>query len=295
MSDHAKGLLLTTLGVLVITPDALMIRLVSMDTWTLTFWRGLLSAIGLAIGLLAIHRGRFLAVMLAVGGWGLVIGTLFGITTVTFVTAITTTTAANTLLIIATGSMFGALFSWFLLREPVLPRTWFAMAGTTVGVLVLVASDLGAGRLFGDLMALATAALAGLTFTLIRKHALTDMVPAVIFGGIVTALIALPFCRPGEILVEDMTILLVMGLLMLPLSFALQFVGPRYIPAPEVSLLVLLEAVLGPLLVWIWLGEHPGEWAFVGGAIVIATLALHAVWGLRQETRRAQVTDERRA
>jgi len=293
LSDHAKGLLLTTLAILIITPDALLIRLVSMDAWTLTFWRGLLSAIGLAIGLLAIHRGRFISVLLAVGGWGLVIGTLFGITTVTFVTAITTTTAANTLLIIATGSMFGALFSWLLLREPVLPRTWFAMAGTGIGVLVLVAADLGAGRLFGDLMALATAALAGLTFTLIRKHALVDMVPTVIFGGIVTAVIALPFSAPDEIAIEDTSILLVMGLLMLPLSFALQFIGPRYIPAPEVSLLVLLEAVLGPLLVWYWLGEHPGEWAFVGGAIVIATLALHAAWGLHQERKRAQVTNDR--
>lgn len=295
MSDHAKGLLLTTLGVLIVTPDALLIRLVSTDAWTLTFWRGLLSAIGLGIGLLVIHRSRFLPVVLAVGGWGLVIGALFGVTTVTFVTAITTTTAANTLLIIASGSMFGALFSWLLLSEPVLPRTWFAMAGTTIGVLVLVATDLGAGRLFGDLMALATAALAGLTFTLIRKHSLTDMVPTVIFGGIVTAIIALPFSAPSEIALNDTSILLVMGLLMLPLSFALQFIGPRYIPAPEVSLLVLLEAVLGPLLVWYWLGEHPGEWAFVGGAIVITTLTLHATWGLHQERKRGQVTNERRA
>ncbi len=282
MSDHAKGLLLTSLGVLVITPDALLIRLIEVDPWTLAFWRGLLSAIGLALGLALLYRGRFLPMMLGIGAMGLLIGAIFGLGTVTFVWAMTHTTAANTLLIVATGSMFGALFSWLLMRERLARRTLFAMAGTLVGLLVLVGGDWGGGRWDGDLAALATAALAGLTFSLIRKFSGIDMVPALIFGGLVTAAVALPFSAPATVMDEDILLLAIMGLAMMPLAFALQFVGARYIPAPEVSLLILLEAVLAPLLLWLALGEHPGPTALPGGAIVLASLGLNAVWGLRR-------------
>ncbi len=282
MSDRAKGLLLTTLAMLVIAPDALMIRLIETDPWTLAFWRGLLSTVGLAIGLAAIHRNRFAAAMLAPGAPGLWIGALFGVGTVAFVWAITHTTAANTLLILATGGMFGAGFSWAILREPLPPRTAVAMAGTTAGLLVIVWGDLGGGSFEGDLSALAAAAISGLTFTLIRKHAATDMTPTLALGGLVTAGVAAAVSLPAAVGSGDAGLLAIMGLAMLPLAFALQFVGPRYIPAPEVSLLFLLEAVLGPLLVWAVVREHPGERALVGGAIVLGTLALHAAWSLRR-------------
>jgi drug/metabolite transporter (DMT)-like permease len=71
-----------------------------------------------------------------------------------------------------------------------------------------------------------------------------------------------------------------MGLIMLPLSFGLMFIGPRYIPAPEVSLVLLLEAVLGPLWVWLALGEDPGVRTLFGGAIVLATLVVHSTISL---------------
>jgi drug/metabolite transporter (DMT)-like permease len=75
---------------------------------------------------------------------------------------------------------------------------------------------------------------------------------------------------------------MLMGLYMLPIGTALMFIGPRYIPAPEVGLLLLLESVLGPVWVWLALGEAPGSYTLVGGAIVLSTLALNTVWALRQ-------------
>ncbi|MBN36404.1 MAG: hypothetical protein CMM46_16815 [Rhodospirillaceae bacterium] len=281
MSQHAKGLVITALAMLVITPDALLIRLIDTDPWTLAFWRGVLSAVGLLVALAVIYRGRFLAAMIAPGIPGLWIGTLFGVAAVAFVWAITHTTAANTLLILATGSMFGAAFSWWLLREPLPMRTALAMVGSAVGVVIIVGGDIGGGSLDGDLSALALAAICGLTYTLIRKHAVTDMVPTAAFAGIVTAVIAALVSVPVAVPSGDLGWLLVMGLVMLPLGFGLQFIGARYIPAPEVSLLFLLEAVIGPLLVWAVVHEYPGETTFIGGAVILMTLALHAAWSLR--------------
>ena len=87
---------------------------------------------------------------------------------------------------------------------------------------------------------------------------------------------------PLSISAADLGYLMIMGIYMLPLGTALMFIGPRYIPAPEVGLLLLLESVLGPLWVWLALGEQPGTHTLLGGAIVLSTLALNAAWALRQ-------------
>ncbi|MCY4608977.1 MAG: DMT family transporter [bacterium] len=285
MSERARGLAITTLAMLVITPDVLLIRLVDTDPWTLAFWRGLLSAAGLVIGLIAIYRRRALKVMLAPGVPGLVIGTLFGIGTIAFVWAITHTSAASTLLIIATGSMFGAAFSWLLMRERLPVYTIVAMTGTFAGLLIIVSGEAGtSSSLEGDLSALVVAVLSGLTFALIRKHRMTDMVPTLAIGGLVTAAIALTVSLPAAVGTGDARLIAVMGLVMLPLAFSLQFVGARYIPAPEVLLLFLLEAVLAPLLLWAAIGETPTGTTIIGGLVILATLASHAVWSLRHQT-----------
>lgn len=285
MSERARGLAITTLAMLVITPDVLLIRLIDTDPWTLAFWRGLLSAVGLVIGLVAIYRRRALEVMLAPGIPGLVIGTLFGIGTIAFVWAITHTSAASTLLIIATGSMFGAAFSWLLMRERLPFYTIVAMAGTFSGLLIIVSGKAGAGSsLEGDLSAFVVAMLSGLTFALIRKHKMTDMVPTLAIGGLVTAAIAVAVSLPVAVGTGDARLIAIMGLVMLPLAFSLQFIGARYIPAPEVLLLFLLEAVLAPLLLWATIGETPAGTTIIGGLVILATLASHAVWSLRRQT-----------
>ena len=76
--------------------------------------------------------------------------------------------------------------------------------------------------------------------------------------------------------------MLLLGLLLLPVAFGLLTLGPRYITAPEVSLLMLLETAIGPLIVWLALGETPSDLALIGGGIVLGTLILHALVGLRR-------------
>lgn len=280
LSNHAKGLLITGLGVLVITPDSLLIRLISADPWTLLFWRGLLSAIGMQFALLMLFGKNTWREIKQVGSAGVVLGVIFGIGTVTFIVSITHTTAANTLFIVSTSPLFAAIAAWVLMREPMSSRTWVAIAFSLCGIGVIASSGLGGGALTGNLAALATALILGASFALVRYHRARNMVPAMGLSGLVTAIIALPLAQPLALDITDLGLLMLMGLIMLPLSFGLMFIGPRYIPAPEVSLMLLLEAVLGPLWVWIALGEDPGERTLIGGAIVLATLAVHAFLSL---------------
>ena len=48
LPEHVKGLLITATGVLILTPDTLLVRLIATDQWTMVFWRGILLMIALA-------------------------------------------------------------------------------------------------------------------------------------------------------------------------------------------------------------------------------------------------------
>ena len=76
--------------------------------------------------------------------------------------------------------------------------------------------------------------------------------------------------------------LLLLGVGVLPISFTLITLGPRYLPAHEVALFMLMETILGPYWVWLALGENPGLPAILGGAVVILTLATHTIVELRR-------------
>ena len=265
--------------------------LIEADPWTLTFWRGLLLATGLGLGLLAVYRARSWAVLRGIGWAGLWTALLFGIGTVAFILSITHTTVANTLFIVSTSPLFAALMAWRFLGERVAPGSWAAILLALVGIGVIASGGLDGGSLIGNLAALVTALTLAASFSIIRQHRDRNMVPTMALSGLVTAALVLPLAQPAAVSSGDLGVLLVMGLVMLPLSFGLMSIGPRYITAPEVGLVLLLESVLGPLWVWLALGEDPGARTLFGGAIVIATLAGHSLFSLRRATvRRAAAT-----
>ena len=281
-SDHFRGLALTAAGVLVLTPDALLLRLLSTDPWTIVFWRGLLMAASLATAIQVFGEGGLRGTARSIGGAGLLIAVLWAGNAVLFVVAITHTSIANTLIIIAAVPMIAAILSHLLLREYVCLRTWAAIAATLCGVTIVVWDGLGQGTLSGDLAALGAAGFAAATFIVLRRSRAVNMVPATALSGVLAALSVAGVAAPFSIGAEDALVLGIMGLVVLPISFGLITLGPRYLPAPEVSLLLLLETVLAPLLVWLVLGEAATTATLVGGAVVVATLAIHAILLLRR-------------
>lgn len=282
LSTHAKGLWITGLGVLVITPETLLIRLVAADPWTLLVWRSTLMALAMTMGLLIIYRGRTLACFRSIGHTGLAVSLVISVASICFILALDHTSVANVLIIMAAAPLFAGLFSALFLGEPPPLITWLAIAGAMLGIGVIVIGSLGGGSLVGDLFALGMAASLGGAFTIIRQARAVSMVPAMVVSGVLTALVCLPLSAPLSIQSDDIVYLLLIGLAILPLATALQTLGPRYLPAPEVSLLVLLETVLGPFWVWLVLAETPSQQTLLGGAIVIAVLLAHSVLSLRR-------------
>ncbi|MCZ6632577.1 MAG: DMT family transporter [bacterium] len=282
LSPQAKGILLTVVGILALSPDSLLIRLISVDTWTLLFWRGTLLAIGLTVGLLFIHRTRLIEMFKVMGSIGILSGAMIAIGTVFFVLAITHTTVANTLIIIGSSPLFAAVLGRLFLGESIAPRTAVAIVTAFGGIFLTVSHNLQTGSWMGDLFALIASSFVAGEVVVIRFARKVDMTPSVVLGGIFLGVMILPFANPLKVQGPDLGYLGLLGLVVLPVAFGLLTLAPRYLPAPEVSLLKLLEMVVGPYWVWLGLGENPGSRAVLGGTVVILTLVIHSWIGLRQ-------------
>ncbi|MCB2101752.1 MAG: DMT family transporter [Rhodobacterales bacterium] len=283
---HLKGLAITTLGVLVLTPDSLLVRLISADTWTLLFWRGLLASLAVILVLVALERRHAWAAVRAMGWAGVGVGMAYAGSTLLFVNSLRLGSVANTLVIISAAPLFGALGSWWVLKERVPPRTWVAIVIAMAAIAYLVSGSaegvaVGGATLAGDLAALGTALCLSASIVLMRRMGGDNSLPAVALGA---ALFALAGAVSADTLVlpaADWPPMLLLGGVVIPIAFGLIMIGPRYIPAPEVGLIFLLETVLGPLWVWLVIGEQPSPRAFVAGGVLVATLVIHAALSLR--------------
>lgn len=282
-SDHARGLMLAAGAVLLISFDALLVRLADAPHWDIVFWRGTLIAITLALWMLvsgqrlhmpAGRRDRWLIVLSVI--------MLSGNTTL-FVLSVSYTAAANTVVILAASPFFAALFSALFLRERVPLRTWLAIATAMAGVVVVFGGGMRGGTALGDFFAMTLAVTVGGHLTILRRFPAVPRLPLICLSGVLAALTALAFANPLSLSAQSYAVIGVMGVAQMPLATVMLAVATRYLPSPEVSLALLLETVLAPIWVWWILGEAVPPLTAVGGALILMTVAVHAMLALREE------------
>ena len=281
LSRTAFGLMITTIGVLVLSFEGVLIRWIEVDSWTLLFLRGVLAAPGLFLFFLMVERRGWRRQIRSMGLAGLLAAVLFAIDNVGFIYSITHTSVANTFLLISLSPLFAGLLTRVVLRERVPRRTWLAIAGGAVATSIIMLGSVVEGDLPGTLAGLVAAAALGGTLVVLRARPHLNMVPAVALGSGLAALVGLPAAVPSSADAQDWVNLIALGLILVPVAFGLIAMGPRYIPAAEVALLLLLETVLGALLVWMVIGEIPTIATVVGGLILVVVLAAHSVATLR--------------
>lgn len=288
-SPQVRGTLITLLGVLVLSPDAALVRMVDTSAATMIFWRGVgvgLVTIGLGV---AVGGRRAIADFVATGWLGALLVLCMATSQVAWVAGVTFTNPSHVLVLVATAPLFGALASRVVLKERVRPATVAAMAAGLVAVAIIASSGLkgGGGNPAGDLAGLLVAVVLGVGFTLIRKLGLANAWMHFGAAALLNAAwigLVLPL-EPVE--GTRLALLALLVLVVLPAAFMLITVGPRYITAPEVSLMMLLEAPFGAAFLWLLASEPPTVEAVVGGTILIGALAAHALWLARHPAPRA--------
>ena len=287
LSPFAFGTLLTGLGVLILSPDAALIRLVDMEPFGLVFWRGIATFFVMLLALSIARRSQtWRQLRLAVSGTGLVIAALFSMSTAGFVLGAERGDPAFTVVAVAAAPLFAALFSWLIFRERADRITIGAIALGFIGVSLGAFEVLGTPHTHWE--GFAGAALVpiaiGLSFTLTRYLPKDQNIWAIyVIAGLFTMALATGFNADLRVPEGKLMYFLPLVIFVGPVAFLLISIGPRYISAAQTSLMLLLETALSPIWVYIAVQLAPGPLTLIGGGILIMTLIGQTLLHLRSK------------
>lgn len=201
--------------------------------------------------------------------------------------AIQNTSVANAMLLFATAPFLAAVLGWVVLGEPVRTATWIAIAVALGGIAIMVSDQSGSVVLRGSLAALASA-LGFAIFTVALRWGRTgEMLPSVFLSGLFAIIITFVICQVSglstTISLFDSSVAMSMGVFQVGAGLILYTLGSRSLPAAELALLSLAEVLLGPLWVWLFLGETASMTTLLGGAVLLAAIAGNALSGKRRK------------
>ena len=282
LSDQQKGSLLAFVAVMFITPDSLFIRLSSIDTWSLVFYRGIIPFFTVLIGMLIIYKLNFFKMLITSGHHGLIYITTFSITNITFVVSIQNTNVANTLVMIAMAPMLSAILGAIFLKEIPNLKTWVAIATTFMAAVYIFYDSLKLGSFYGDILGFITAIGLAVGAVTIRSAKKKNLVPAAVVCKLFVAIFAMFFIESYVLADRDLVIVPLMCVMCVAIPFVMVTIAPRFIPAEEVNLFFLLETIIGPFWVWMVIKEQPSIETIQGGAIIILTIAIHSFLKLKK-------------
>ena len=282
LTDQQKGSLLAFVAVMFITPDSLFIRLSSIDTWSLVFYRGAIPFISVFLAMLIIYKQNFFTMLFNSGHHGIIYILTFSVTNITFVVSIQNTNVANTLVMIAMAPMLSAILGAIFLKEPPDKKTWIAIGITFLAAVYIFYDSLQLGNIYGDILGLITALGLAVGAVTIRSAKKKNLVPAAVVGKMFVAIFAIFFVESFVLEQKDLIIVPLMCLMCVAIPFVLVTIAPRFIPAEEVNLFFLLETIIGPLWVWLIIKEQPSIETIQGGLIIIFTIAIHSFLKLKK-------------
>ena len=281
LTSQQKGSSLAFIAVMFITPDSLFIRLSSIDTWGLLFYRGAIPFFAVLIGLLIFYKKNFFKAFLNVGYAGIFYVISFSICNITFIISIQNTNVANTLIMIAMAPMISAILGALFLKEIPDKKTWIAIAITLICVIYIFYDSLESGNLFGDIMGITTSFGLATNAVIVRSAKDRDLLPSAVIGKLCVAIFAVFFVDSFLLVEKDLIYIPLMCILCVAIPFVLVTIAPRFIPAEEVNLFFLLETIIGPVWVWIVIKEQPSPETIIGGLIIISTIAIHSFLKLK--------------
>ena len=248
------------------------------------FWRSLFAFVFVFVVLLFQKTNPWKAVRDA-GVPGLVSGLMWAIMFTAFLFALSMTTTANTLVVMSVSPLLTVLFASMFLKDPVPLGTWLAAGVAAVGIALMFGFSLEK-HFVGMAIAFLIPVAAAINVVVLRASAAKlDLVPAIMLGGALSCLIALPFALPFSATPRDLLLLAFLGVTQLGLPCMLLVLASRSLLAPEIALLGLLEVVLGPLWAWLGAGEVPAESTILGGSVVLGALVANELYTARQFTK----------
>jgi drug/metabolite transporter (DMT)-like permease len=221
----------------------------------------------------------------AIGPRGVCAGLVLGLGSSCYVFALMLTTVANAIFIVGAAPILTALAAWLVLGERLSRAGIVAMVFALVGIGLLFADGLAAGRWIGNVLALLVVVAFVIYLLILRGNRNVDMLPAAFFSGVAMVAVGLAGARDMSIPVHDLTIAVAMGCIQYTVGFICYTLAVRYILAGEVALFALTESVFAPIWVWIGVGETPSVLTLAGSTIVLFSVAAYSLVSIAGERR----------
>ena len=270
-----SGPLLVFLGACSLSFGGLIVKsFEGANLWQILFWRSVFFILVVFIFLLISYKKKFLTAFYQSGLPGIIGGVILSTGFVGYVYAMYNTTVANTNFIIQTQTIFLAIFGYFFLSEKVSKITLASIFLALSGILLMVGSDLDQGQMKGNLAAFIMPISFAILILIIRKFPNVDMVPLQLYAGIFAMIVGYLVAGKINVSYYDIFLGFLAGFFQLGFGFILITIGARKTPSAMVGIIMLTEAVLGPLWAWLFIAEKSSIMVLIGGSIVIFAVLL---------------------
>jgi len=242
--------------------------------WQILFWRSIFFSIAVVIFLLITHKRNIFNSFYKSGFPGLIGGLILSLGYCGYVFAMYNTTVANTNFIIQTQTIFLAIFGYIFLKEKISKLTLFSIILAFIGIMLMVGNSLSPGQTSGNIAAFIMPISFATLILIVRKFPDIDMIPMQFVAGIGAIIIGYLFSTKLIISSHDIFLGFLAGFFQVGLGFILITIGARSTPSALVGIIMLTEAVLGPLWAWLFANENPPLVVLYGGVIIISAVLL---------------------
>ena len=282
MSNNAKGLMLTSIGIFIMSVESLMIKYTTVSSFVFSFYLGIFIFASTAGSLLFKKKEYVKNALTSSFGILIICATMMAISNIFFITAIKTTIVANVVIIFSTSALFSSLIAYLLYKEKMTRNIFYASFFMFIGLFIIFSDELSFGIMEGNIYALLCTILFSVSFVLLSKYKEMDRVVLTALSGVALSVITYFLSDDLKIDTTNLLIVMSMGLVISSISRVLIGNGAKYISASEVSLLMLIETIMAPIWVWIFLNEIPSSNTFIGGSIIVATLIVNSLYTLKK-------------
>ena len=269
------GPLLVFLGACSLSFGGMIVKSFEGSTlWQILFWRSFFFVIVILCFLIISYKQKIFSALFKSGVPGLFGGIVLSSGFCGYVFAMYNTTVANTNFIIQTQTIFLAIFGYIFLKEKISKITLASIILAIAGIIMMVGNSLSLGQMVGNIAAFIMPISFAILILVVRKYPDVDMVPLQLVAGIFAMIIGYSMSPTIAISSHDIFLGFLAGFFQLGFGFIFITVGARSTPSAFVGIIMLTEAVLGPLWAWMFVNENPPYIVLIGGSVVIFAVLL---------------------
>lgn len=268
-SGGLKYILIMVLTSILWSSGGILIKLVDVGPLAVS---GLRSLIAAAIIYIYLRKPKFTWSLYQVLG-----GAAYASMAISFVAATRLTTAANAVMLQYTAPIYVAILGSLILKEKVGTKDIIAIVITFAGIIMFFADSFTAGKLGGNILAIVSGFCFALFIVCTRRQKEASPMETILLGNIFTAIVCIPFMVGIQYGLGSIIGITLLGIVQFGIPYVLYGIAIKHVRALNAVMIAVIEPILNPLWVFIFMGERPGAWAVLGGIIVLAAITLKSI------------------